>query len=326
MDSKPKEQISVALCTRNGETYLEEQLHSIAEQSCPPYELIISDDASNDSTIDLICTFSSKTSLPVKLLQNTEQAGVVKNFARALSGCRGNYLALCDQDDIWLPNKLETDLSLIKSAESTLGKNIPLLVHSDLAVIDHSGQVIAPSFMKLRQIEHIDHEPLHRLLVQNFVTGSTVMLNRNLLELSLPIPKAARMHDWWLALVAAACGKVIFSKKTTVLYRQHKSNLIGAQKLLSLNSFKRLTDLTGQEKELAATLTQAEVLAERLNQLSGFSTPPHINEFLNSIHRGGRNTARLAYAYGIGKAGRFRNLLFLLLLIQKGYLKYMIQQ
>ena len=326
MDNKAVDKISIALCTRNGEAYLEQQLQSIGAQSLLPDELVICDDASTDSTVKLIKHFASTSSFSINLIQNQEQLGVVKNFSKALSCCRGDYLALCDQDNIWLPEKLKTDFDLIRKTETTLGKSFPLLVHSDLKNIDHSGLLRSSSFMKLRHIKHVSKDPLRRLLAQNFVTGCTVMVNRPLIELALPIPHTAVMHDWWLALVAAACGKIIFNENTAILFRQHQNNVIGARSFFSANSLSRLTNFPALEKELAATLIQAGELAARLKKLPAFSCPPYLEEYLASARWGGINTASLARREAIGKAGRLRNLIFLLILIKKGYLRQVAQK
>lgn len=322
MRSIQKDKISIALCTRNGETYIEEQLESLERQSFHPCELVISDDASSDRTIAKIKYFSSKSNLNIHLIQNKEKLGVLENFSRAISSCQGDYLALCDQDDIWLPGRLKESYCLIKQKEAELGNDTPILMHSDLEVIDQAGRKTASSFMKLRQIEHLDSKPLQRLLVQNFVTGSTVMFNRPLFNLALPIPPTAVMHDWWLALVAAACGNIIFNDKPTVLYRQHKNNYFGAKHPLSLFSLKRLTDINTLEKELAATIIQARELKERLNSRSMSNDFHLLDKYLAATSRGGLMAAELAHKEKISKSGKTRNLLFLLLLLRNNYLKH----
>ena len=198
----PGSKVSVVLCTYNGSIYLQKQLKSIAEQTLKPVELVVSDDASTDSTVELIKRFAKESPFPVRLYQNQRNTGVVANYSRAAALCDGDYVALCDQDDIWLPEKLYLTQGSMHAAEKQYGCSHPVLVHTDLTVINKMDWVIAPSFMKMRKIRHVGPEPVKRLLVQNFVTGCTIMANRALLREALPIPEAALMHDWWLALVS----------------------------------------------------------------------------------------------------------------------------
>lgn len=322
MSTIQKDKISIALCTRNGEAYLEEQLQSLEKQSLQPDELVISDDASSDSTINKIKHFSAKSNLNLRLIKNNEKLGVIENFSQAINNCQGNYLALCDQDDIWLPDRLKYSYCLIKQKEAEHGNGMPILMHSDLEIINRAGRKTASSFMKFRQIEHLDSKPLQRLLVQNFVTGSTVMFNRPLFNLALPIPPSAVMHDWWLALVAAACGNIIFKNSPTVLYRQHKYNYFGAKHPLSLSNIKRLAGNDALDKELAATIIQARELKERLKTFSPSNNSHVLDQYLAAVSRGGMAAAELAHKEKIGKSGKARNLLFLLVLLKKKYLRY----
>ena len=107
--------VSVAMCTYNGEKFLEQQLNSLSEQSLLPDEIVVFDDCSSDSTVEILRSFQLKTVIPLRLQINEARKGVVGNFEACLSACAGKYLALCDQDDIWLPNKLIHAVGTIKS-------------------------------------------------------------------------------------------------------------------------------------------------------------------------------------------------------------------
>jgi len=145
---------------------------------------------------------------------------------------------------------------------------MPLLVYSDMSVVDASLKMIAPSFMNYQSIQH-EYNPIPILLAQNFVTGCTVMVNRKLLDIALPIPEEALMHDWWLALCAAVFGHIGFIDKPLVKYRQHGNNEVGAK---HIGNF--LNPMTGKWKEhwlegrenLFNSMKQAQVLAERIRQ------------------------------------------------------------
>ncbi len=317
--------LSVVLCTHNGEAYIQEQLQSIAGQKHLPSELIICDDASTDSTIGQIMSFSERSPFPVHLYRNESTRGVIANYSQALELSKSKYVALCDQDDIWLPDKLKSTLQFFCSAEKELGQGIPLLLHSDLTVIDESGKTIAPSFTKLHRIAHIDNNPLKRLLAHNFVTGCTVLMNRSLLDIALPLPSTALMHDWWLALFAAACGKILFLPQQTVLYRQHSTNLMGAKGLFTPNNLRRLSRIKDLEKRIAAIINQGLSLQEQLEKLPGVNSPSYLKEYLRNARSGGLSAALSAYRNGINQAGLARNIVFYLLLALGRYKKYLDQ-
>jgi glycosyltransferase involved in cell wall biosynthesis len=317
MKNNKEKLISIALCTCNGEKYLSEQLESISKQTVAPFELVLSDDASTDKTRSIIEDFAARANFPVLFQQNPQRLGVVNNFSQTLSRCRGRYITLCDQDDIWLPGKLESDLNLLTDTENTSSPNKPLLVHSDPALFYANSESKKASFMQKRKIQHIDQEPLKRLLVQNFVTGCTAMVNKPLLEIALPVPPQAAMHDWWLALVAASCGKIIFNDQSLVYYRQHQNNHTGVKAYYSSNSFKRLWSIKALEKELASALLQAASLSRRLSAIPGFQAPHYLDEYLLKASRGGMEAVNYTCKNNITKAGRLRNLVYIFLLAKR---------
>ena len=315
--------ISVALCTFNGAEYLGDQLWSIAEQSLTPFELVICDDRSSDGTLGIIERFKLKSDCPVRIYQNSEQIGVLKNFTKAISLCEGDYIALSDQDDIWLPDKLGIAYMAVKKAEAYGGKGIPLLVHSDLKVVNSDGVVIAESFIRQNRITSPQKEPMRTLLVQNYVTGCTVLMNRSLVEVALPIPEEALMHDWWLALIAASLGEIIYLPDATVLYRQHSGNVIGSRAFFSISNFLRLVDIPTLELEIAALVKQSVALKKHLSEKPDYFAPVYLDRLLEAAQRSGFRTALVALIYKIKKYPWTRNIFFMLLLLKGGYLRFL---
>ena len=315
--------ISIGLCSHQGANYLDEQLESITNQNLLPMEVVICDDASSDSTIKIIINLSKSASCPYRLYQNEKCLGTLRNFSKVISLCKADYIDLCDQDDVWLPDKLRLSLQAMKEAEEKFGSQVPLLVHTDLAVIDADGETIAPSFIKLRRLKPRDDNPLPRLLAQNFVTGSTVLINRSLAEAALPIPKEAMMHDWWLALVAAATGKIVYIDRPTVLYRQHETNVIGAGGFFTLENLKRLSDIKSRERELVASIKQASALKDHLEQRTDYQVPVLLLDFLDGMTLGGLGAVKTVNRCGVGKHGLIRNTFYKLLLLKGGYIKYL---
>jgi len=156
--------------------------------------------------------------------------GPAMAFGRVLAETTAPFVCFCDQDDVWLPEKLATTVGLLEQLARATGGG-PLLVHSDLAVVDASLLPVAASFDRYQNLGARSRTALRHLLVQNSVTGCTVCMNRSLVDLVVPIPAEAVMHDWWTALVAAAFGRIVYHPAALVNYRQHGSNVRGARRL-----------------------------------------------------------------------------------------------
>ena len=222
--------ISVVVCTYDGERFLAEQLQSILDQTHPPDDIIVSDDGSSDSTLDIVGEFCSRDSgakKPQWTVQSRKKPlGVAGNFASALTKARGEFVALADQDDVWEPTRLEQGLAQFR--------NDALLVHCDATLIDEAGQPTSSLMSALRLTNGerrslLAGNALDALLRRNLVTGATSMIRASLLQQALPIPEGW-VHDEWLGLVAAVQGGVVFWEESQIRYRQHGSNEIGAAK------------------------------------------------------------------------------------------------
>ena len=222
--------VSVVVCTYNGERFLAEQLQSILDQTHPPDDIIVSDDGSSDSTLDIVGEFCSRDSgakKPQWTVQSRKKPlGVAGNFASALTKARGEFVALADQDDVWEPTRLEQGLAQFR--------NDALLVHCDATLIDEAGQPTSSLMSALRLTNGerrslLAGNALDALLRRNLVTGATSMIRASLLQQALPIPEGW-VHDEWLGLVAAVQGGVVFWEESQIRYRQHGSNEIGAAK------------------------------------------------------------------------------------------------
>ena len=183
-------------------------------------------------------------------------------------------------------------------AEEKYGPDIPLLVHSDLSLIDEENHVIAPSHMIVKRWKHSDIDPLKTLLVQNYVSGCTMLCNRLLIKKSLPFPDVLMNHDGWIAMIAASIGKILFIPEATVLYRQHENNVTGrARPLFILNiegiiqtiikASRRIQLNTDWIVRILVQLHhQAKALKQRLIDLS-CDVPPYLNSFIDTLQKGG---------------------------------------
>jgi glycosyltransferase involved in cell wall biosynthesis len=220
--------IDILLSTYNGAEFLEEQLGSILNQSCNDWILRVRDDGSTDETVAVLRHLCdpSRTRMTV----GTENLGPCRSFGNLLQQSSAPYSMFCDQDDIWQTDKLSKSLAFMREMERRWGSRTPILIHSDLKVVDRHLRTIAPSFWRHWGAVPPGRETFNRLLVQNVVTGCTVMINAPLRQLALPFPEDALMHDWWLALTAAAFGHIGHLNEPTVLYRQHGANEVGAKR------------------------------------------------------------------------------------------------
>jgi glycosyltransferase involved in cell wall biosynthesis len=199
--------VSIALCTYNGEAYLKEQLSSLINQTYPNFEIVIIDDCSTDNTWAILNSYQDQANL--KIYQNERNLGYVKNFEKALSFCTGEFIAFCDQDDIWDEQKIA------KLAEA-IGDN--LLVYCDSELIDEKGNSLGQKMSDLRNF--INGSKPEAFIFSNCVSGHAMLIKRELLEYIFPFPENF-FHDWWITYTASLLGKIDFVPQVLVKYRQH---------------------------------------------------------------------------------------------------------
>lgn len=228
--------ITILMASYNGERFIAEQIESLLSQTEQNFTLHIHDDCSTDKTWQILCDFSAKYPQKIIVHKNETNSGGAKwNFLQMLLAYQDEYVMLCDQDDVWLPNKIEITLSAMQKAQASYGDDAAILVHTDLAVVDEKLQQIHASF---REMSHLDYQrvALKDQLVQNTMTGCTAMLNKQLQAYVKQLPDYCIMHDWWLMLIAASFGHIVtLDQETPILYRQHSSNAIGAKNTFSLS-------------------------------------------------------------------------------------------
>jgi rhamnosyltransferase len=219
------------MSTYNGSLYLPEQLASIIGQTHNAWRLFIRDDGSSDSTISIVEDFARRDPRISLVSSEGGNLGPWASFGQLLALAKATkepHIFFSDQDDVWLPDKIESQLQVLRSGESALGQNTPLLVHSDLEVVDDALRTVHPSFVEYQNTSYDHGDPISTLLIHNAIVGCTIGFNRPLLDFAVPLP-AGSPHDWWLALCASAIGRVVCTKNQTVRYRQHAGNAIGAR-------------------------------------------------------------------------------------------------
>lgn len=237
--------ITIIMATYNGQEYIQEQLESIKNQTYKEWKLIVRDDGSKDKTVEIIKKFARKTKNEVIIKVNEKPSGSAKkNFSLLLQDVKNDpYIMFADQDDIWKKDKIEVTYNAMINAEKEYGKETPVLVHGDVDVIDASGNILADSMFRL---SHIDADAvLSKLIIQNNVTGCTMMLNKSLSNGIVKYLADDRviMHDYFAALYASVFGKIIVIKKPLLSYRQHGDNSVGAKDNNNISYLiKRLND------------------------------------------------------------------------------------
>lgn len=204
--------LSICMATYNGEKYIKKQLDSILIQLSDEDEIIISDDSSNDKTVEIIKLYNDNR---IRILENQKYSSPIFNFENALSYANGEVIILSDQDDIWTIDKIET----IKEA-FTLKNNKPKLIMLNGSCINKYDEIIYEDLFEVLKIK----KGLVSNIIKNSFIGCNLAFNKELLDYALPFPKDIPMHDSWLSTIAYIFGKVEFINKKVFYYRLHANN------------------------------------------------------------------------------------------------------
>jgi len=237
--------VSVVMATYNGEKFIAEQIASILVQNDISLELIICDDGSTDGTIGIIETFM-KENPRILLYQNNERLGFVRNFEKGIGLSRGSYIALSDQDDIWEVDKLQIQMYEILLKERVYPKS-PVMIHSDLSVVDAEGKLQHSSYVKLKKYALKKGKDLGHIAGPSGVMGNTIFFNKALKEICLPFPECIAFHDQWIALVNEISGVRVTLQNTLVRYRIHQSNNSNSEKTLAHDRLDVITSFLKRE-------------------------------------------------------------------------------
>lgn len=221
--------IDIVMTTYNSEKYLAPQIDSILTQSHQRWRLLISDDGSVDNTRAIIHDYCTR--YPGHIVDITPECpfhNVSRNVEYLMTHTAAPYVMFADHDDVWVADKISLTWTAMKTAELNY-PGTPVLVHTDLKVVDAALGLIDPSYWHYVGLKPTEN--FSELLFQNVVTGSTTMINRSLAEKGLPLPDGVFLYDWWFALVASKFGRVVSVPKSTIQYRQHDANLVGATRV-----------------------------------------------------------------------------------------------
>ncbi|HFU3734243.1 TPA: glycosyltransferase family 2 protein [Streptococcus suis] len=302
--------VNILMSTYNGQQFLAEQIRSIQDQSYTDWTLFIRDDGSSDNTKEILKDFERQDSR-IHLIDSdkSDNLGVIKSFHKLVNHDRADYYFFSDQDDVWLPNKLELSL---KEAQNYLA-DLPLMVYMDLKVVNQDLEIMTESMVK-SQSHHANTE-LVQELTENTVTGGVAMINHALAEMWQETDDIL-MHDWYLALLASAFGNLVFIDQPGELYRQHSDNVLGARTLSK--RFKKWIrphilfavywDLIKNSQKQARHLLQMPLSQSNRELIEAFVTimdKPMLERF------------RILRKYGLRKNKFFHTLVFTTLIVTK---------
>jgi|GEM_PF-5308715 len=254
--------VSIVLTNYNREDFILEQLDSIIAQTYRNWELIIIDDCSTDASRELIGKFiKDNRDKKIIFLKNEENLGVAKNFEKGLRLTTGEYIAVCDSDDVWFGNKLEKELKFMKSGNYGM-------VYSDLTVVDANLKVVKKSFMQncLSFFGNQKNDSFDELINDNHIAGPTILFNAKLKQRLIPFSEYA-IQDFWITIICSIFSTIGYLDEPTVLYRQHSGNMVGASKL-SAYSLVFHKDPDFPEKHLQLKRNSLHYLAD-LNRVEG---------------------------------------------------------
>lgn len=258
--------IQILLATYNGAKYLEAQLDSLLAQTCRRWTLIAHDDGSSDQTLDILRAYQHSYPDMIEILEDgLTFCNARDNFTHLIANATGEYVMFCDQDDVWLPEKIEKTVAKMQALER-LYAGLPIVVHTDLVVVDESLHSIAPSMFEYQGLDKSINSLL-QILAKNSVTGCTMMMNRQAITVSQPILPSAVMHDWWIAAnVIKQQGVVEFIDEPLIQYRQHSSNSVGAKKHSIFYILKRVFNYFFYPDALSNIWNQAKAIEPNLKK------------------------------------------------------------
>lgn len=263
----------ILLATYNGELYLKEQLESLLNQTYQNFICYIHDDNSKDNTKKIIDEYCRM--YPDKFFELNYESGhgAVGNFSSmidyACRFCNEKYIFFCDQDDVWLPNKIEIELIELKRID-TCNSEKPILVYCDQKLVDSNLDIFAESSREYLNYDE-KSESFKHLVFENCAAGCTIAINRKLLKMCSFVSNTQNvvMHDWILMLIASAYGIVKYVDMPLMLYRQHNNNTLGAERrTLNVKMVKYMSDFFGNASKKRKHIKQCEKQAMELKKLA----------------------------------------------------------
>lgn len=305
--------IDILLATYNGEKYIKQQIDSIISQTYSNWNIIFRDDGSKDATVKIIKEFIQMYPEKMRLIEDNDKGlGASGNFSRLLEASKAEYTMFCDQDDVWLPDKIKVTYEKMQETEKNSG-NKPILIHTDLEIVDGNLNTIADSMFSYQNL-HSAFDSINYMLVQNNITGCTMMINSQLREWSSPIPKKIIMHDWWLGLVASTFGEIGFVNQATIKYRQHGNNDTGAKGYSFKYFFERIKTIQKMYDVVYKNIIQANTFFQTYSSKLPEQKKETVHKYATILKNNAVKRIQIMKNEKYYKQGKFRNLGFILVL------------
>jgi len=299
--------VLILMACYNGGAYIPAAVESLLTQDYDNLQIILSDDHSTDETPEILAKIAAENPGILRCYRPAERCGSAqKHFMHLIMAFHdAPYIMFCDQDDIWHPDKVRKTLHRMQQIEE---KNVPAMVHTDLRVVDRELKEISPSFCAHSRLDG-NRLAFRHLLVQNVVTGCTMMINGTLADLACRDVDmdAMLMHDWWIALLASSCGKAAFLPEATIDYRQHGANAVGAKDVHSASFlWKRLTSQS-MRQSLKAAACQGKAFQKAYSDILTQEQTEILDAFASAVDASFFRRNKIYFQYGLIKKGLIRS-------------------
>lgn len=270
-------QVDILLATYNGERFIGEQIESIQAQTHENWRLLVSDDCSSDRTLDVVRGYAADDNRINIVSEGIKHGGAKENFFALMRCSDAHYCMFCDQDDVWLPEKVEKSLLALRALEERERKDLPLLVFCDMKVVDAKLNILSDSFERRSKFD-TGRLKLENLIALNIAAGCTMLVNSKLIEAMLNCNDISKieMHDWWAMLVASAMGCIYYVDTPLSLYRQHDDNEVGSKKYSPLRRARQLDFMISQ---MNSTIDQAYEFLTSFGPFLTLKETRHLNAY-----------------------------------------------
>ena len=254
------------MCTYNGEKFICEQMESIASQGLLPYELVVCDDRSTDSTIALLRSFADRVRFPVKIVSNEQRLGPAKNFEKAILHCGGDVIVLSDQDDIWRPDKLQ------KFAHALDRNPDAAYAFSNGDMVDENGVSAGRTMweavgLQRKLMQFSGSNQLRLLLKRNLIAGASMAFRASFRDVVVPIP-SGWLHDYWIVLMGSALSRGVAIPDRLLIYRRHATQAVGWRKRTFGQSVQE--SIAAGQSVLLAKVEQFRQIRKRVDSVHPF--------------------------------------------------------
>lgn len=308
----PVSSVDILLATYNGARFVEQQIESILRQTHTDWRLLVRDDGSTDATV-AICEHLRLKDSRISLVEDgLGHVGLVQNFGRLVAQSSAPYVMYCDQDDVWLPQKLEIQGHAIRKLEDAYGARMPLALFTDAHVVDSELRPIAPSLLAYINRPASDPVSVRSLCLQANCYGCTMVFNRSLAELIGSFPPGAISHDWWSGLAAAVFGRLAYLDVPLVRHRRHSSNASATQQQSWWRYLRQVPSLAAHRRWLQKVYGQWAAFNQRYSAQMNENQRCLFRELASVQHSGWLRRRHVLLRHRLWLTGAGRNLALLL--------------